>query len=133
MNNTFKIKGKYEPLLTDFEKRAMAKGKKEGEAKGEARGKKEGIKEGKKEGKKEGIKEGIKEGEASGLRDSLRRILKLRFQEEGQAVYEQFADTPLNLTSSILDEIEAAKTCQIATAILNKVIDKKRKTNAEIN
>ncbi len=125
MNNTFKIKGKYEPLLTDFEKRAMAKGKKEGEAKGEARGKKEGIKEGK--------KEGIKEGEASGLRDSLRRILKLRFQEEGQAVYEQFADTPLNLTSSILDEIEVAKSSQIATNILNKVIDKKRKTNAEIN
>ncbi len=123
MNNTFKIKGKYEPLLTDFEKRAMAKGKKEGIKEG----KKEGEAKGKKEGEAKGKKEGIKEGEASGLRDSLRRILKLRFQEEGQAVYEQFADIPLNLSSSILDEIEAAKTSQIATAILNKVIDKKKK------
>ncbi len=93
MNHAIKMKGKYEPLLTDFERDAMAKG----EAKGEAKG----------------------------LRDSLKRVLKFKFSDEGQSLYEEFAETPLKLSSALLDKIEAAKTIQSAATILSKAIEKK--------
>ncbi len=101
MNHAIKMKGKYEPLLTDFERDAMAKG----EAKGEAKGK--------------------IEGKIEGLRDSLKRILKLKFSDEGQSLYEEFAETPLKLSSALLDKIEAAKNVQSAATILSKAIEKK--------
>ena len=101
MNHAIKMKGKYEPLLTDFERDAMAKG----EAKGEAKGK--------------------IEGKIEGLREALKRILKLKFSDEGQSLYEEFAETPLKLSSALLDKIEAAKTIQSAATILSKAIEKK--------
>ncbi len=93
MNHAIKMKGKYEPLLTDFERDAMAKG----EAKGEAKG----------------------------LRDSLKRVLKLKFSDEGQSLFEEFAEIPLKLSSALLDKIEAAKNVQSAAMILSKAIEKK--------
>ncbi len=93
MNHTIKMKGKYEPLLTDFERDAMAKGK--------------------------------IEGKIEGLREALKRILKLKFSDEGQSLYEEFAETPLKLSSALLDKIEAAKTIQVASVILTKAIEKK--------
>ncbi len=97
MNHAIKMKGKYEPLLTDFERDAMAKG----EAKGKI------------------------EGKIEGLREALKRILKLKFSDEGQSLYEEFAETPLKLSSALLDKIEAAKTIQSAATILSKAIEKK--------